>query len=82
MARAASVPPVIEEISSGTCRRLPSSVDAGVDRGQIELGQRLVHQPVALEAVGQAGKLDIFFQVDADVIGLAAIVSHGGLRDA
>ena len=79
MARAASVPPVIEEISSGTRRRSPrSSTPGSIPARSSPAAPRAPAD--SIEAIGQTGEPDVFLQVDADMVRFAAVVSHGGLR--
>lgn len=47
--------------------------ERGIDLGEVELRQGAMPEAIALQACGQARKLDIFFKVDADVIGFAAL---------
>ena len=43
-----------------------------VDLRQIKFGQSLVHEAITFQPGRQARELNVFFQIDADVIGLPA----------
>jgi len=42
--------------------------------GQIQFRQRLVHEKVGFQAVRHSFEGDIFFQIDANVVGFALLV--------
>jgi len=57
-------------------KRFAEQFHARIDLAQIKVGQRLVDQPVALEAIGQPRKLNVLFEIDANMVGFSVVVRH------
>ncbi len=59
--------------------RLFPHLRARVDIGQVQFRQGLMDQSIVFQPGGEGRKLDVFLQIDADMVGFALIDAHGML---